>query len=312
MKKICCFYIDDSIFVMRDLARMRPESIFDVPLLKVIKKGHDETGVKVQLNLFYRTDFFYGSDEFTLSEVPDCYKAEFEANSDWLKFAFHAKQEFPDYPYLNADYEDVKADCAKVHNEIIRFAGERSLSHVVCPHWLPISKDGCRAMADCGVKFTAVSHGPTKEYNGDPTVLPYGHSFRLLQNRKPETKLYTKNSKNTAINSAICGYNHVEDETFYKLWKQGTAIHDAETGIGFCAMGGCACLNLETLEGLPETLEKSIGSPYLGIFNHEEYFYPFYYAYQPDYAEKFYLAARLVKEAGYTFVNADEAFEIIG
>ena len=76
-------------------------------------------------------------------------------------------------------------------------------------------------------------------------------------------------------------------------------------------MGGCACLNLETLEGLPETLEKSIGSPYLGIFNHEEYFYPFYYAYQPDYAEKFYLAARLVKEAGYTFVNADEAFEII-
>ena len=311
MKKICCFYIDDVIFVMRDLAKMKPESIFDVPLFKVLKKGHDETGVTVQLNLFYRTDFFYGSKEFTLSEVPDTYKAEFEANSDWLKFAFHAKQEFPDYPYVNADYEDVKTDCEKVHSEIIRFAGEKSLSHVVCPHWLPISKEGCRALADCGIKFTSVSHGPTKEYEGDPNILPYGHSFRLLQNRKPETKLYTRAGKNTAISSSICAYNHVDSETFKKLRRSGKAILDKETGIGFCSMGGCACLNLETLEGLPDTFEMLIGEDYLGIFNHEEYFYPFYYAYQPDYAEKFYLAAHLVKEAGYEFKNADEIFEFI-
>jgi len=311
MKKICCFYIDDVIFVMRDLARMKPESIFDVPLLKVLKKGHDETGVTVQLNLFYRTDFFYGSDEFTLSDVPDCYKAEFEANSDWLKFAFHAKQEFPDYPYVNADYEDVKTDCEKVHSEIIRFAGEKSLSHVVCPHWLPISKEGCRALADCGIRFISAGTGPTTEYNGDPNTLPYGHSFRLLQNRKPETKLYTRAGKNTAISSSICAYNHVDLETFKKLRRTGKAVLDKETGIGFCSMGGCACLNLETLEGLPDTFKMFIGEDYLGIFNHEEYFYPFYYAYQPDYAEKFYLAAHLVKEAGYTFVNADEVFEFI-
>ena len=311
MRKVSCFYIDDVIFVMRDLAKMKPKSIFEVPLFKVLKKGHDETGVTVQLNLFYRTDFFYGSREFTLSEVPDCYRAEFEANADWLKFSFHAKQEFPDYPYINADYEDVKMDCEQVHNEIIRFAGEKSLSHVVCPHWLPISKDGCRALADCGIKFTSVSKGETTEFNGDHSSLPYGHSFRLLQNRKPETRLFTRGGKNEALRASICGYNHVDNETYKKIWRTGKGIRDQQTGIGFIGMGGTMCLNLETMDSILEGVKGLEGYEYLGVFNHEEYFYPDYYAYQPDYAEKFYLAARLIKEAGYEFKNADDIMEFI-
>ena len=50
-------------------------------------------------------DSFYGNDKFNLSQMTDAYKAEFEAASDWLKFAFHARQEFPDYPYINANYD---------------------------------------------------------------------------------------------------------------------------------------------------------------------------------------------------------------
>ena len=306
MKKVCCFYVDDVIFTMRAIAEKRPKSLFDDPYMGMLKKGHDETGVTVQLNLFYRTDFFYGSKEFTLSDMPDCYKSEFEANSDWLKLAFHAKQEFPDYPYVNADYEDVKMDCEAVHNEIIRFAGEKSLSRVVCPHWLPISKDGCRALADCGIKFTSVSQGERTEFNGDHASLPYGHSFRLLQNRKPETMLFTRGGKNTALRASICGYNHVDSELYKKIHRNGKCVFDKETGIGFCAMGGTMCLNLETVESIKETVAKLNGEEYLGIFNHEEYFYSDYYAYQPDYPEKFYLAARLVKEAGYEFKVAED------
>ena len=137
MEKLAYFFIDDTIWVIRDIARERPASIFDNAFMKMLKHAHDETGLTVQLNLFYRTDFFYGDDEFTLKEMPDIYKDEFEANSNWLKLAFHAKQEFPDYPYVNATYDDVKKNYTAVVDEIIRFAGEKSVSTALCPHWLP-------------------------------------------------------------------------------------------------------------------------------------------------------------------------------
>ena len=157
MKKISCFYTDDVIWCLRDVARNRPNSIFDQPFFAMIKRAHDDFGMTMQLNLFYRTDFFYGGEEFTLRDMPDCYKAEFEENSDWLRFTFHAKQEFPDYPYINAKYEDVKRDCKDIFDEIRRFAGEASISHAVIPHWMPISREACMALADSGVRNLCVS-----------------------------------------------------------------------------------------------------------------------------------------------------------
>ena len=170
MEKVAYFFIDDVIWVMRDIARQRPASLFDNDFMKMLKKAHDEWGLTVQLNLFYRTDFFYGNDEFTISDMPDIYKPELEAASDWLKMAFHAKQEFPDYPYVNATYEDVKDNYELVVGEIKRFAGEKSVSVTLCPHWLPVSKAGCHALYDCGVKFVSPSSGPTSEFEGDDDI----------------------------------------------------------------------------------------------------------------------------------------------
>lgn len=64
MEKKAYFYIDDVIWVFRDLTRKRPASLFDNAFLNVLKTAHDRYGLKVQLNVFYRTDFFYGNDEF--------------------------------------------------------------------------------------------------------------------------------------------------------------------------------------------------------------------------------------------------------
>ncbi len=116
MEKISYFFIDDVIWVLRDIARQNPKSIFDNAYMKMLKRAHDDNGLTVQLNLFYRTDFFYGNDEFTLSEMPDTYKDEFQANKDWLRLAFHAKQEYPDYHYVNATYQDVKDNFETSHN----------------------------------------------------------------------------------------------------------------------------------------------------------------------------------------------------
>lgn len=65
------YYCDDVIWLFRDLTRQRPKSLFDNPFLRLMKEAHDKYGMKVQLNCFYRTDFFYGTDEFTLKEMTD-------------------------------------------------------------------------------------------------------------------------------------------------------------------------------------------------------------------------------------------------
>ena len=306
MEKLAFFFIDDVIMTMRDIARQRPASLFDNPFMAMLKKGHDLYGMTVQLNLFYRTDFFYGGEEFTLAQFPDCYKPEFEASSDWLRLAFHAKQEFPDYPYVNGRYEDVKRDFEQLRDEVFRFAGEKSWSHTVIPHWLPISREGCQALYDCGIRFLAPSWGERTAYNGDPESLPYGHWARLLQNRQPETMVYERKSKNTAILRSICAYNHVTDEEYDSVRLKNASIPDEGTGMRFRQLSGGPCLNLYTYDEVQPAFDAILGAEYIGTANHEEYFYSDYYAYQPDYVDKVLLAAKIMHEKGYRYITAEE------
>ena len=301
------FFVDDVIWCLRDVAKERPASIFDNSYFKMLKKCHDEWGMTVQLNLFYRTDFFYGGEEFTLSDMPDTYKDEFSANSDWLKFAFHAKQEFPDYPYVNAKYEDVKRDYELIIGEIKRFAGEKSVSNAVLPHWLPISREGVQALYDCGVKFLSPSSGPVEEYTGDESVLPYGHAARLLHNRQPETKLYTRPTKDLRIRASICAYNHITTEEREKFAHKNASIED-KIGIRYRQYGGGPTLNLNTVDEIREAIIKKAeaGHEFIGVGNHEQYYYPDYFAYQSDMPEKFYTMAKTLHELGYTFITAED------
>lgn len=306
MEKKAFFYIDDVIWTFRDLTRDRPASLFDNPFMKVLKTAHDRYGMKVQLNVFYRTDFFYGSDEFTLADMTDAYKEEFTAASDWLKFGFHAKQEFPDYPYVNANYADVAKDLREIKREITRFAGEQSFAKAAVPHWMPISKEACQAFYDAGIKIMSVTTGQRTEYNGDPSTLPYGHAFRLLHNRKPETKLFERRNGDTAINSSICGYNHLETEQIEPIRFTFDYVRDEETGMCFKSLCNMACLNLWTQEQLRERVTPHLGKDFVSYGVHEQYFYPDYFAYQPDYDEKIYLVAKLVNDAGYEHFFAEE------
>jgi len=76
-------YIDDHSFLFTDLAKERPKSAFDHFYLAGLKKIHERFDWKVTLNTFYRNDH---DGKFTLKEMPDIWKKEFEDNSDWLKF----------------------------------------------------------------------------------------------------------------------------------------------------------------------------------------------------------------------------------
>lgn len=309
MNKKTYFFIDDVIWVFRDLHQKRPSSLFGNAFLKGLKDAHDAYGLKVQLNIFYRTDFYYGFDEFTLSEMTDSYKEEWQANKDWLKFGFHSKQEFPDYPFVNADYSDVAQCYDLTKKEILRFAGEDMLSSIVCPHWLPMSKEGCQALSDRGVRLISPSYGEKKDFNGDRSLLPYGHAQRLLQNRKKETGLFSRQTPDKAINNSICGYNHISPEDHDRTLYNFDSVADAEINICFKRLCNGPCLNLIEKDDVKQWVIDKAQGDYLGCATHEQYFYEDYLAYQPDYMKKIMIMAKTARELGYEYMFWDEIID---
>jgi len=297
------FFIDDAIWFLRDITRQRPKSIFDTPFMKGLKEAHDRWGLKVQINLFYRTDFFYGMDEFTLADVTDAYRSEWRANADWIRFGLHSLQEFPDYPFVNSSYDDMKKLCGMIFGEVARFAGAEMCAKAVVPHWGPVSKEGCRALADCGMEVVWCTVGPRFAYGGDPASLPYGHSFRLLCGRKSETAVFRRGANaNAAINASICGYNHLSSGQAEKTLGNLSVIYDRTTRLGYKKFCNGPCLNLYSTDAIVPLFENVEGRELICFADHEQYFFPEYFAHQPDYMEKIHISAKWLHAHGYGFI----------
>ena len=299
-------YIDDVIWVFRDLTRQRPKSMFGHPLLGALKEAHEQYGLKVQLNCFYRTDFFYGMDEFSLADMTETYKDEWQASKDWLRLGFHSYQEFPDYPFINSSYDDVAKAFGRVFGEVRRFAGEGVFTYALVGHWLPFSKDGCRALKDKGVKLVASTDGPRYAYTGDRDTLPYGHAFRVESNRKPETALFRRTAYDAALLSSACGYNHLVQDQVEKTCGTFTHVYDRDVGVGFKRFRSGPMLNLCTPETVQKEMTAAQGFELLAFADHEQYFYRDYFAYQPDYVEKIMLAAKIAHDAGRDFIFIED------
>ena len=307
------FYIDDVIWLFRDLTRQRPAHLLDNPFLKVLKEAHDRYGMKVQLNCFYRTDFFYGTDEFTLKDMTAAYREEWQANRDWLRLGFHSLQEFPDYPFINADYRDMKRVLDLISGEVRRFAGEGVFARGGVAHWGTVSRESCLALKDSGIDILCTHCGPRIPYGGDPSELPYGHALRLEQNRKPETCLYRRLSEDKAISSSIGGYNVMTYAQAKAIYGNFRYLYDRETGIGMKELEDfqplAAGLNLYRLKDIPPAFEKVLGNQFVVYGFHEQYFYRDYLAYQPDYADKIFTAADIMKRNGYEYFFLEELWD---
>ena len=143
MKKFC-FTVDDNIRFLRQINEAIPRSIFDHPYLAMYRRLHDSFGVSVQLNLFYE------EESFSLSDMTDIYRSEWESVSDWLKLSFHSRCEIRD-PYKNAGYDELFLDCKNVEREILRFASPSSLAKTTTLHYCLATNEGLRALRDAGV-----------------------------------------------------------------------------------------------------------------------------------------------------------------
>ncbi|MDD2706472.1 MAG: hypothetical protein PHV34_00565 [Verrucomicrobiae bacterium] len=108
---------------------------------------HDRFGARVQFHVHGKRG------RFELAQLSDRFKADWEAHADWIRLAFHQKESpESDFSYKDSTYEKVRQDYQEISGEIARFAGPEVLSPFVTIHHAACSKDGMRALRDCGVK----------------------------------------------------------------------------------------------------------------------------------------------------------------
>lgn len=263
--------VDDNILFLQDIAEHQNiySSVFDNPYLAIYKKAHDLYGAKVHMNLYYEfteNDMQHYSGKrryFNLTMMPDKYKSEFLANSDWLKFSFHARANLPDKPYETTSIARITEDIELVEREIERFAGREMISHATTLHWGASNENGVRALRQHGYK--GLNGYFDFDSNGKPLV-SYFYPNEIIENFQ-NRDFWVDNDENVI-------YSKVD-----------------------------MVLNSYKLENVIPKLEKIYDNPHIGGFVelliHEQYFHKDYISYIPEYAEIILTAAKWLHDRGY-------------
>lgn len=207
-------------------------------------------------------NIYYETDGFNLSQMPGKFKPEWQANRDWIRLTFHARADKPDKPYIKATGAQIGADYRLITREIERFAGRELLSSATTVHWGEATLDGVRALRAEGIKLLA---GYFEFEKGVPVVSYYLDAPRVkhLMGRD-----YWKDTK--------------EDVLFVR--------HDI-------------VINTLPLDKIVPHLEKVAADPHqselMELMIHEQYFYPDYKNYQPDFRQKVERTIEWATKKGY-------------
>ncbi|MCP4643225.1 MAG: hypothetical protein GY851_22450, partial [bacterium] len=233
-------------------------SLFDHWYLAFLREMHEEYGTKVHINIYYQTD------GFDLTQMPDTWQDDWQANASWLHLSFHALQDKPDRPYRNATYAQVAHDYDLVCGHIRRFAGNEILSTTTTVHWAECPREGVLALRDRGIETLVGLFAPAD--------VPCTTGYYLT----PEQREHCVNR---------------------------TAWHDPETGVTFvhCPMVVNA-YEVEAIE--PALDARAAASPHaaemMELLIHEQYFrQDIPQLYQPTVMEKVQTALQWVTRNGY-------------
>lgn len=206
--------------------------------------------------------------DFTLAAFPDRYREEWASIRDWFHLSFHAKADKPDQPYLTAGYQKVYDDCKLVMDQIRRFAGD--VGYVTTLHWAEATKDGIRGLYDCGVRLLLGDF--TEDDQGNPIIC---YSATKEQFEAVRTRCF---------------------------WR------DPETKMIFFPCD--VILNSGKITDIAPTMDRIDARwpnrPFVDILIHEQYFYPDYCIYLPDYEQRIEAGIRWCVEHGYKPGLAEE------
>ena len=252
--------VDDVIFCLKNVWEHQAEytSIFDDPYFATYRELHQAYGALVHMHIYYETV----DKSFNLTMFPDKYKAEFQANANWLRLSFHAKADAPISPYKNASYEQVMEEGRMVEREIVRFAGKEVMDRVTSQHFADSALPGTRAFRDLG--FSVLDAYFIFDSQGVPKVSYY---LSPEQTRHAQTRDFWVDTKEDII--------FVKDDII----------------LDQCAPG--------EISAYLDTYLSRDDRAFMYLLIHEQYFYENYRNYRPDYKERLFEAVEWCEKHGY-------------
>jgi sugar lactone lactonase YvrE len=216
-------------------------------------------------------NIYYETPGFNLSQMPEKFKSEWRQNAAWMRLSFHARSNDPDRPYVHASPDRLLADYRLVTREIERFAGKETLSSFTTIHWGEATEAAVAALRREGVRGLA---GYFRAGGDFPSVSYYLNLPQVLHLMNRD---YWKDT--------------VNDILFVR--------HDI-------------VINTIPLAEIVPYLEKLSADPHqaevMELMIHEQYFYPNYRAYEPDFRQRVERAIEFVHRRGYRPVFYDEGF----
>lgn len=123
--------IDDVYFILKELDEGSYKSLFEHRVFKFFKDMHDIYGAVFSLYCFYRTSDI---DEWTLANMTDRFKEEFNTAASWLKFGFHSDNSVIKYNEMITPNEALE-HYNNVINAIKNFAGADSIDRIPRIHY---------------------------------------------------------------------------------------------------------------------------------------------------------------------------------
>jgi len=216
-------------------------------------------------------NIYYESAGFDLSQMPAKFRSEWQRNAGWIRLTFHARANDPAKPYLQASPEQMRADYLLVTREIERFAGKELLSPVTTLHWAAANRGAARALREEGVKVLLGVDAFRDDllYNGYYLSIPQFH--------------------------ALLGRDYWKDTAEDILFLH----HDI-------------VLNHVPPDKVAAFLDRVASDPHesevMELIIHEQYFYPEYRGYEPDFQQRVERALEWVTRRGYKPVFFGEGF----
>jgi hypothetical protein len=263
------FSLDDNVRFLSDIAQ-EPDSfpsLFDHWYLGFWKRMHEEYGTKVHCNIYYQECWSVlpeGQEPwFNLSLMPDSYRDEWQANADWFRLSFHAREDKPDRIYQNATYDEMAHDFEQVMGEIERFAGKDVTSNFTTVHWAEAPLEACRALRDRGIEGLLglfVTNAP------DSTFTRYYLSPEMGQ--------------------------HIAGREAWKDMDEAIVFISCDSVVNGLALANINAY-LDDVEANPHTADM------LELLIHEQYFRRELRIYQPDVLDKVETAIRWASDRGY-------------
>lgn len=217
-------------------------------------------------------NIYYETSGFNLSQMPDKFRDEWRANAHWMRLSFHARANDPARPYAHASAEQIRDDYLAVTREIVRFAGSETLSTAVTTiHWGAVTRAAAAALRKEGVRILLGAD----VFHDD---LPYvGYHLSIAQMHDILGRDYWKDTREDLI----------------------LLHHDL-------------VVNAVPLDGIVPHLERIALDPHesevMELIIHEQYFYPDYRSYEPDFRERVERALEWVTRRGYKPVFFGDGF----